>query len=57
MTDGRLDLLAPKPLTIEEIYRVIGALYLELDVLRRQVQTVRASLETSPPTDHPLMRD
>jgi hypothetical protein len=34
----------PKPLVMEDIYKLIGALHLEIEVLRRQVQHLREQL-------------
>jgi hypothetical protein len=35
----------PMSLRMEDVYRVIGALYLELDLLRRHVQSLQAALD------------
>lgn len=37
--------LTPTPLTMDDVQQLIGALYLEITVLRRQVQSLRAHLE------------
>ena len=34
----------PKPLLMEDIYRTIGALYLQIDLLQRQNQHLREQL-------------
>jgi hypothetical protein len=34
----------PKPLTMEDIYKLIGALHLEIEVLRRQNASLREQL-------------
>jgi hypothetical protein len=34
----------PKPLLMEDIYKLIGALHLEIEVLRRQNATLREQL-------------
>jgi hypothetical protein len=34
----------PKPLTMEDIYKLIGALHLEIEVLRRQNAELREQL-------------
>jgi hypothetical protein len=34
----------PKPVTMEDIYRLIGALHLEIEVLRRQNAALREHL-------------
>jgi hypothetical protein len=36
----------PKPLVMEDIYKLIGALHLEIEVLRRQNADLRAQLAT-----------
>jgi hypothetical protein len=36
----------PKPLNIEDVQKLIGSLYLEIEMLRRYVQTLRTALET-----------
>jgi hypothetical protein len=36
----------PKPLVMEDIYRLIGALHLEIEVLRRQNAELREQLAT-----------
>lgn len=41
------DVLAPTRLTQEDIHQLIGMLYLEIDVLRRQVRQLRAYIETN----------
>jgi hypothetical protein len=38
-------------LRIEDVYRLVGAMYLELDLLRRQVQTLQAALDAQTPTE------
>jgi hypothetical protein len=38
-------------LRMEDVYRVVGALYLELDLLRRHVQTLQAALDAQAPTE------
>jgi hypothetical protein len=39
------------PLRMEDVYRLVGALYLELDMLRRHVQTLQAALDAQAPTE------
>ena len=39
------DLLALKPLSMDDVHKLIGALYLEIDMLRRQNLALRAHLE------------
>ena len=39
------ELERPTPLTMDDVQQLIGALYLEIHVLRRQVQSLRAHLE------------
>jgi hypothetical protein len=39
---------APRPVTLEDIYRVIGGLYLELEVMRRENARLRELLERPP---------
>jgi hypothetical protein len=34
----------PKPITMEDIYKLIGALHLEIEVLRRQNADLQAQL-------------
>lgn len=34
----------PKPVTMEDVYKLVGALYLEIEVLRRQNQHLREQL-------------
>jgi hypothetical protein len=38
-------------LRIEDVYRLVGALTLEVDLLRRQVQTLQTALDAQVPTD------
>jgi hypothetical protein len=47
----RSDGIGPMPLRIEDVYRLIGALYLELDLLRRHVQTLQAALDAQAPME------
>jgi hypothetical protein len=41
----------PKPLVMEDIYRLIGALHLEIEVLRRQNAELREQLAASGVTE------
>jgi hypothetical protein len=36
---------------MEDVYRLIGALYLEVDLLRRHVQTLQAALDAQASTE------
>jgi hypothetical protein len=36
----------PRPVTMEDIYKLIGALHLEIEVLRRQNAELQAQLAT-----------
>jgi hypothetical protein len=45
------DGLGPMPLRIEDVYRLVGALYLEVDLLRRHVQMLQAALNAQVPTE------
>jgi hypothetical protein len=36
----------PKPLNIEDVQKLIGSLYLEIEMLRRYVHTLKTALET-----------
>jgi hypothetical protein len=47
----RPDGVMPISLRIEDVYRLVGAMYLELDLLRRQVQTLQAALATQAPME------
>jgi hypothetical protein len=38
--------LNPKPLSVDEIHRLIGSLFLEIDYLRRQNAALRAYIES-----------
>jgi hypothetical protein len=38
--------LEQKPLNIDDVQKLIGGLYLEIEMLRRYVQTLRTALET-----------
>ena len=37
----------PTPVTIDDIHKLIGALYLEIDNLRRHIQVLRAHIESN----------
>jgi hypothetical protein len=37
--------LEPKQLNIEDVQKLIGGLYLEIEMLRRYVQTLKTALE------------
>jgi hypothetical protein len=41
----------PKPVTMEDIYRLIGALHLEIEVLRRQNAELREQIAASGVTE------
>jgi hypothetical protein len=41
----------PMALRIEDVYRLVGAMYLELDLLRRQVQTLQSALDAQASTE------
>jgi hypothetical protein len=43
--------VGPMPLRMEDVYRLIGALYLEVDLLRRHVQALQAALDAQMPTE------
>jgi hypothetical protein len=47
----RPDGVVPVALRMEDVYRLVGALYLELDLLRRHVQTLQAALDAQTPTE------
>jgi hypothetical protein len=47
----RPDGLVPMALCIEDVYRLVGAMYLELDLLRRQVQSLQAALDAQISTE------
>jgi hypothetical protein len=47
----RVDGIGPMSLRMEDIYRIVGALYLELDLLRRHVQTLQAALDAQTSTE------
>jgi hypothetical protein len=38
-------------LRIEDVYRLVGALYLEVDLLRRHIQILQAALDTHTPAE------
>ena len=40
------EILAPTPLTQEDIHRLIGALFLEIDVLRRHNAALKQYIES-----------
>jgi hypothetical protein len=41
------DVLNPKPLTNDDVQKLIGSLYLEIDFLRRQVLQLRTYIESN----------
>jgi hypothetical protein len=45
------DGVMPMSLRMEDVYRLVGALYLEVDLLRRHVQTLQAALDAQAPTE------
>jgi hypothetical protein len=47
----RPDGVVATPLRMEDVYRLIGALYLELDLLRRHVQILKAALDAQTSTE------
>jgi hypothetical protein len=49
--NDRSDGVMPMSVRMEDVYRLIGALYLELDLLRRHVQTLQAALDAQTPTE------
>lgn len=52
MLETKPDVFTPMPLSQDDIHKLIGALYLEIDVLRRYVQQLRAHIDrngTAPP--------
>jgi hypothetical protein len=46
-----VDGVVPMPLRMEDVYRLVGALYLEVDLLRRQIQALQAALDAQAPTE------
>jgi hypothetical protein len=47
----RSDGVGPMALRMEDVYRLVGALYLEVDLLRRHVQTLQAALDAQMSTE------
>ena len=53
MNAGPPEILAPKPLTQDDIHKLIGALFLEIDVLRRQNAALKQYIESIQATATP----
>jgi hypothetical protein len=47
MTEMLTDPLTPKPMTMDDVQKLVGSLYLEIEMLRRQVQQLRAHIESN----------
>ena len=53
MSETTPDVLTPTPLSLDDVHKLVGALYLEIDALRRYVQLLRAHIERHAHSESP----